>query len=79
MEDLHKIFLHIIEQSHSLDMAEAEFRRQMIDDPDLRRSYKHYCRENGLSERDAFADFCQSYMEQQDEVWDSLNDFDEIE
>lgn len=79
MEELHKIFLHIIEQSHSLDMAEAEFRRQMIDEPELRRTYKEYCRENGLSEREAFAEFCQGYIDHQDEVWNTLNDYDDIE
>ncbi len=79
MEYLHEIFLSIIRQSHSLDMAEAEFRRQMVDDPELKRAYKDYCRENGTSERRGFADFCESYMEEQDEVWNTLSDLDDVE
>lgn len=76
MEDITDLFMNIIEQSASIEMAEAEFRRSLVDDPDLRRQYREYCRENGTSERRGFMDFCDSYMENQDEVWNTLRDFD---
>lgn len=79
MEDLHELFLTIIKQSDSLDIAESEFRRQMVDDPDLRRAYREYCRENHTSERRGFLDFCEQYLDDQAEVWNTLNDFDDIE
>lgn len=77
MENLIDYFIHIIKQSDSLDIAESEFKRSLIDDDDLRRQYREYCREIGTSEKNGFLDFCEEYMQDQDNVWNSLNDFDE--
>ncbi len=60
-------------------MAEAEFKRTLVDDPELRRNYRNYCREVGTSEKNGFLDFCEEYMAGQDSVWESLNDFDNQE
>lgn len=79
MEDITELFISIIQQSHSADMAEAEFRRTLVDDPSLRKVYKEYCHEVGSSERRGFLDFCHAYMESQDEVWNTLSDFDDQE
>lgn len=73
------LFINIINQTDSLDMAESEFRRMLVDEPELRRQYKQYCREVGSSERNGFKDFCEEYMEEQDNVWNSLSDFDNQE
>lgn len=51
----------------------------MIDDEELRRRYKEYCREVGSTERNGFMDFCEEYMDGQDEVWDALSDYDNQE
>ena len=77
--DIEEYFRSIIKQSHSADMAEADFRRALIDDTELRRLYKEYCREIGTSERNGFMEFCEEYMNTQDEVYDSLSDFDNQE
>lgn len=79
MEDLENYFISIIKQSQSADMAEAEFKRALVDDEDLRRQYKKYCREIGTSEKNGFMDFCDEYLGGQAEMWDSLNDFDNQE
>lgn len=79
MENITDLFLTIIHQSHSSDMAEAEFRRMLVDDPALRRQYREYCREEGCSERRGFLDFCENYFENQNDVWNSLSDFDNQE
>ena len=79
MEEIEDLFISIIKQSHSADMAEAEFKRLLVDDPDLKRQYKEYCREKGSSERNGFMDFCEEYMDGQDAVWDTLNDYDNQE
>ena len=76
MESMTDLFINIINQTDSLDMAESEFRRMLVDEPELRRQYKQYCREVGSSERNGFKDFCEEYMEEQDNVWNSLSDFD---
>lgn len=51
----------------------------MADDENLRREYRIYCRENGVAERRGFLDFCEAYLEEQNGVWDSLNNYDDIE
>ncbi len=79
MEEMTDLFVHIINQTDSLDMAESEFRRMLVDEPELRRRYREYCREAGSSERNGFKDFCDEYMEEQDNVWNSLSDFDNQE
>ncbi len=79
MEDLTDYFIDIIRQNSSIDMAEAEFKRALVDDPDLRRRYKEYCREVGSSEKNGFLDFCEEYMQEQDNVWNALSDMDNQE
>lgn len=79
MEDIEDLFISIIKQSHSADLAEAEFKRSLVDDEELRHRYKEYCREIGTSERNGFLDFCDEYMAGQDEVLDSLSDYDNQE
>ena len=61
MEDLTEYFMQILKQSGSVDMAEADFRQSLIDNPDLRRQYKDYCQETGTSEKRGFRDFCEEY------------------
>ena len=34
---------------------------------------------NGSTERYGFTDFCKEYLESQESVWDSLNNYDEEE
>lgn len=41
MEDIEDFFISIIKQSHSADLAEAEFKRALIDDEELRLSLIH--------------------------------------
>ncbi len=79
MENMTAFFEEIIRQNPSLDMAEAEFRRALVDDPELRRQYRDYCREVGSSEKNGFLDFCEEYMQEEDNVWNSLNDYDNQE
>lgn len=79
MEEMTDLFINIINQTDSLDMAESEFRRMMVDEPELRRRYRDYCHEVGSSERNGFKDFCEEYMQDQDNVWNSLSDFDNQE
>ena len=51
----------------------------IADDDELRRQYREWCRENGSTERYGFTDFCKEYLESQESVWDSLNNYDEEE
>lgn len=79
MEDITEYFIHILNQSPSYDIAEAEFRRALVDSQDLRRQYRAYCRENGTSERSGFAEFAEEYLSQESSKWNALSDYDDIE
>ena len=71
------LFVSIIREADSLDMAEAEFRRALVDDEQLRREYRAYCKEIGTSEKNGFMDFCEEYMSDQDDVWQNLSNYDD--
>lgn len=79
MDNITDFFVSIISQSNNIEIAASEFRRAMADDENLRREYRIYCRENGVAERRGFLDFCEAYLEEQNGVWDSLNNYDDIE
>lgn len=79
MDYITDIFISIIKESPRIDIAEAEFKRRLVDDQELRRRYRDYCREQGTSERNGFADFCDEYYGARDSVWDSLTDYNDEE
>ena len=76
-KDITEYFVSLIESSGAIDVAEAEFKRIVADDNDLRELYRQWCAAMGTSERHGFADFATEYMENREEVWNSLNDYDE--
>ena len=77
MDDITIFFTQLIEQSKSIDIADAEFNRLIAEDADLKKSYSEWCQSVGSSERYGFRDFCEEYMESQDDIWDQLRDYDE--
>lgn len=79
MDSLFEIFNNIISQTGSIDIAEAEFKRQMNEDPELRAMYREWCHQVGSSEKRGFMDYCEEYLDSQDEIWQNLTDFDDHE
>lgn len=77
MCEITDIFIRYITQHGSADMAEAAFKRDMHTDSELRVAYRKWCHEVGSSERNGFFDFCDEYIESQNDVWNTLTDFDE--
>ena len=77
MEDITELFIEILTQAGSTDMAEAEFKKMIGSDDELHKLYREWCHENGSSERMGFLDFCEEYISGREEAWDSLNDYDE--
>lgn len=75
MEDITEFFIQVLEHCRSVDMAEAEFKRQINEDLELKQSYRDWCDISGESERDGFRDFCEEYIATQEEVWDTLKEF----
>lgn len=77
MEDITSFFSKLIEQSKSFDIAEAEFKRLLCEDDELRQAYSEWCFSMGTSERYGFREYCEEYLESQDNIWDQLRDYDE--
>ncbi len=76
---IEEYIISLIEQHHSLDMAEDDFRKVLSSDHDFRAEYRHWCDEMGYTERHGFRDYAAEYLSQKDSVWDSLTDYDEDE
>lgn len=76
MNELTDIFNEILLQAGSVDIAEAEFKRQINENVALRDMYREWCREVGSSEKHGFLDYCDEYLESQDDIWQTLNDYD---
>lgn len=77
MQDITELFVSILHDCKSSDIAEAEFKKIIADDPALKQQYADWCHENGSSFRNGFLDFCEEYLESRNSVWDSLTDYDD--
>ncbi|MCH5325824.1 MAG: hypothetical protein J1E29_01315 [Duncaniella sp.] len=74
MNDITEYFADMIRQYESIDIAEAEFKKQIHEDPELRARYRDWCHEVGSSEKRGFLDYCDEYLDSQDTIWDNLKD-----
>lgn len=79
MDDITSIFNDYITQYRSIDIAEAEFKKSMHEDPELRALYRQWCSDVGSTEKNGFFDYCDEYLDSQNDVWNSLNDYDNEE
>lgn len=77
MNDITDIFIEILNQAGSVDVAESEFKMMIGEDDELHKRYRDWCHEVGNSERRGFVDFCEEYLSDRDSVWDNLSDYDE--
>ncbi len=74
MEDITEFFNDLLRQYGSVDIAEAEFKKQLHEDAALHEQYREWCHEVGSSEKKGFLDYCEEYLESQDSIWDNLKD-----
>ena len=74
MEHITDFFNEMLRQYGSIDIAEAEFKKLVHEDPELRERYLEWCQEVGSSEKKGFLDYCEEYLESQDSIWDNLKD-----
>lgn len=77
MNDITQVFNSLLEQYGSIDIAENEFKKMIVEDETLRYEYEEWCHVVGSSEKKGFLDYCEEYKRNQDSVWESLKDFDE--
>ncbi|MCH5246405.1 MAG: hypothetical protein J1E84_08065 [Muribaculaceae bacterium] len=76
MNNITDIFDYILKQADSIDIAESEFKKLIHEDPEIKQMYRDWCHEVGSSEKNGFLDYCEEYMDSQNSIWDTLNDYD---
>lgn len=74
MEDITELFQQLLNDFGGVDLAEAEFKRMIADDDELHAAYHEWCEETGHTERRGFLDYAEEYIDNQNSVWDTLND-----
>ncbi len=79
MENLEQYFRQLLSDHRSIDIAEAEFKKAIAEDVELREEYKEWCHTVGSTERLGFRDYAEEYQESLDEVWNTLTDYDNEE
>ena len=72
-----QFIINLIEEHHGSDMAEAEFKRILADDTELRDQYREWCDERSYAMRNGFRDFADEYSAERDSIWDTLEDYDD--
>lgn len=77
--DIIDLFVSIITQHRSTDIADDVFKKMIHEDQALRARYRLWCHDMGSSEKNGFLDFCFEYLDGQDSVYDSLQDYDDQE
>ena len=77
--DITQYFDTLLQQTGSVDIADAELKKAIADDQELHSIYREWCLENGYSERRGFLDYADEYLDSQHSKWDSLTDYDNEE
>lgn len=75
--DIPSIIINLLHQFGSIDIAESEFSRQMNEDETMLTAFKEWCNEMGYKERKAFVEYCHEYIDENEEAFDSLSDYNE--
>jgi hypothetical protein len=76
MSDITEVFLQVIDLSGSVDIADAEFKRMIHEDPELHDEYREWCDAVGSSEKNGFLDYCDEYLDNQHSIYETLTDDD---
>lgn len=76
-DDMTAVFNQYLNAFKSIDIAEAEFKKDMHEDPELKAAYREWCANVGSSEKKGFFDFCEEFFDSQDTIWETLSDYNE--
>lgn len=75
--DIPSLIIELLHQFGSIDIAESEFSRQIHEDEKMMIAFREWCNEMGYKERKAFVEYCQEYINENEEIFDSLSDYNE--
>lgn len=72
MYNIEEIFDSLLKQFDVIDMADSEFSRMCVDDPELRKAYREWCNEHDYSPRRGFLTYAEEYNSNNNMRMDSL-------
>lgn len=75
--DIPAYLIGLIDETQSFDIAIAEFKRNLADDDRLKEAYREWCDIEGYAERTGYINFIEEYIEQRNERWFSINEYDD--
>ena len=76
MSDITEVFLQVIGQYGSVDIADAEFKKMIHEDAELRSEYREWCDAVNKKKKNGFLDYCEEYLDNQSSIYDTLKDDD---
>jgi len=77
MSDITELFVSLLQEHGSVDIAEHVFKQSLNDDAVLKEEYSEWCHAVGSSEKRGFLDFCEDYIANQDSIYDSLSEYND--
>lgn len=74
MNDITELFDDYLRQYGSIDIAESEFKKNIHEDKELHDEYREWCHTVGSTEKHGFRDYCEEFLQSQEDIWQTLND-----
>lgn len=78
MDNITELFDSILDQAGSLDMAESDFKRMLLDDADMHRVYRRWCSEHDTTERHGFLEYGRERNERREGGWDIFSEDEDL-
>ena len=73
-DDISDILRALLDRCANATEAEHEFARMLRDDSHLKRDYAEWCDAQGYDTKTGYQDFIDEMLEDQDSIWDNLNE-----
>ena len=77
MNDITELFIKLIDEHDSIDIAEDVFKKSLVDDRELKAGYAEWCHAVGSSEKRGFRDWAEEYVDSRHSMYESLSDYDD--
>ena len=77
MTDIQSMIRELLAKFGSIDIAESEFKRLLLEDETLKDYFKEWCEDMGYRERTAFVEYSHECLDKHESAFDSLSEYDE--
>ncbi|MFI3240580.1 MAG: hypothetical protein R3Y22_08345 [Bacteroidales bacterium] len=67
----------LLSQYRSSDLAEREFKKLLYEDNEIKNEYNEWCDALGYSYRSGYSEYLEEQKEQEESLWDSINEYED--